>query len=58
MNKTVRGVDLLLLRWTDGYSFLPVAFNMLASAKARERIIPANTAIDKCTNGAKVCEDR
>lgn len=32
-HKTVRGFNLLLLGWTDGYSFLPVVSNMLASAK-------------------------
>ncbi len=57
IHKTVRGFNLLLLGWTDGYSFLPVAFNMLASAKAEKRIVPANTAIDRRTNGAKARGD-
>lgn len=57
IHKTVRGFNLLLLGWTDGYSFLPVAFNMLASAKAGRRIVPINAAIDKRTNGAKARED-
>lgn len=57
IHKTVRGFNLLLLGWTDGYSFLPVAFNMLASAKAEKRIVPVNTAIDKRTNGAKARKD-
>ena len=34
IHKAARGFNLLLLGWTDGYRFLPVAFNMLASAKA------------------------
>lgn len=57
IHKTVRGFNLLLLGWTDGYSFLPVAFNMLASAKEEKRINPVNGSIDKRTNGAKARED-
>lgn len=57
IHKTVRGFNLLLLGWTDGYSFLPVAFNMLASANEQKRINPVNKSIDKRTNGAKVRED-
>lgn len=57
IHKTVRGFNLLLLGWTDGYSFLPVAFNMLASANEEKRINPVNKSIDKRTNGAKVRED-
>jgi len=57
IHKTVRGFNLLLFGWTDGYSFLPVAFNMLASAKPEKRIVPVNTAVDKRTNGAKAHED-
>ncbi len=57
IHKTIRGYNLLMLGWTDGYSFLPVAFNMLASAKAGKRIVPVNTAIDKRTNGAKARKD-
>lgn len=53
VHKTVRGFNLLLPDWTDGYSFLPVAFNMLASAKEEKRINPVNGSIDKHTNGAK-----
>ena len=56
IHKTVRGFNLLLLGWTDGYSFLPVAFNMLASANKEKRINPANVSIDRRTNGAKVRE--
>lgn len=57
IHKTVRGFNLLLLGWTDGYSFLPVAFNMLASANAVKRIAPENTSIDRRTNGAKARAD-
>lgn len=57
IHKTVRGFNLLLLGWTDGYSFLPVAFNMLASAKKEKRINSANSSIDKRTNGGKARKD-
>lgn len=57
IHKTVRGFNLLLLGWTDGYSFLPVTFNMLASANEEKRINPVNKSIDRRTNGAKVRED-
>lgn len=57
IHKTVRGFNLLLLGWTDGYSFLPVAFNMLASANEEKRINPVNKSIDRRTNGSKVRED-
>lgn len=57
IHKTVRGFNLLLLGWTDGYSFLPVAFNMLASANEGKRINPVNKSIDRRTNGAKARED-
>ncbi len=57
IHKTVRGFNLLLLGWTDGYSFLPVAFNMLASASEEKRINHVNKSIDRRTNGAKVRED-
>lgn len=57
IHKTVRGFNLLMLGWTDGYSFLPVAFNMLASAKEEKRINPANGSIDRRTNGMKARND-
>ena len=38
IHRTERGFNLLLLGWTDGYSFLPVQYIMLASAKAKSRI--------------------
>ena len=51
MHKTVRGFTLLALGWTDGYSFVPVSFNMLASAKEGMRINGASTSIDRRTYG-------
>lgn len=53
IHKTVRGFNLLCLGWTDGYSFIPVAFNMLASAKETRRISPIDGGIDRRTAGYK-----
>ena len=63
IGKSVKGFNLLLLGWTDGFSFIPVAFNMMISSrlviaedqksdkqKAREKI-------DKRTNGYKARQD-
>ena len=50
--KSVRGFNLLTVGWTDLYSFIPVGFNMLASAKEAKRV-PVNGQIDKRTNGYK-----
>lgn len=52
INKTIKGFNLLTLGWTDGYSFIPVAFNMLSSAKRSLRLCEAE-AIDKRTVGYK-----
>ena len=51
--KTVRGFNLLLLGWTDGFSFVPVAYNMLSSAKEEKRINEIKDGIDKRTSGYK-----
>lgn len=32
IHKTVKGFSMLTLGWTDGYSFVPIGFNMMASA--------------------------
>lgn len=53
VGKTVKGFDLLTIGWTDGYSFIPVAFNMLSSAKAGKRVADMKNSIDKRTNGFK-----
>lgn len=51
--KSVKGFNLLTIGWTDGYSFLPVAFNMLSSAKPEKRLNGMRESIDKRTNGFK-----
>ncbi len=53
IGKCVRGFNLLTIGWTDGYSFIPVAFNMLSSAKAGKRLNEMKESIDKRTNGFK-----
>ena len=53
IGKTVRGFNLLTLGWTDHYSFIPVGFNMMSSAKNTHRIMDADGGIDKRTNGYK-----
>lgn len=53
IGKSVRGFNLLMLGWTDGFSFIPVAFHMLSSAKQEKRFREANPKIDKRTNGYK-----
>ena len=53
INKSVRGFNLLTIGWTDGFSFIPVAFNMLSSAKQEKRFKEINPKIDKRTNGYK-----
>ncbi len=47
------GFNLLTLGWTDGFSFIPVGFNMLASATKSKRIVDIKEGIDKRTNGYK-----
>lgn len=53
IKKTVKGFNLLTLGWTDGYSFVPVAFNMMAAADETHRLVPASDNIDKRKNGYK-----
>ena len=53
INKSVNGFNLLTIGWTDGFSFIPVAFNMLSSAKQEKRFKEINPKIDKRTNGYK-----
>lgn len=48
-----KGFTLLTLGWTDGYSFLPLAFNMLSSANKSNRYNEVSDNVDKRTNGYK-----
>ena len=52
-HKFQKGFTLLTLGWTDGYSFIPVGFNMLSSAKKQNRYQEVSEDIDHRTNGYK-----
>jgi DDE superfamily endonuclease len=51
-NRYYRGFRMLTLGWSDGISFLPVSFALLASNKEKNRLGPTRTDIDRRTNGA------
>ena len=57
IGRTVKGFNLLALGWTDGYSYIPVGFNMMASAKAEKRLNEIKENIDKRSNGYKARRD-
>ena len=48
-----KGFTLLTLGWSDGYSFLPVGFNMLSSTNKDNRYQEISGNIDRRTNGYK-----
>ena len=52
-HKFQKGFTLLALGWSDGYSFIPLAFNMLSSAKKSNRYQEMDGRIDRRTNGYK-----
>lgn len=45
---------MLTLGWSDGNTFLPLAFALLSSAKEKNRICQINSNTDKRTNGYKI----
>jgi hypothetical protein len=51
--RTIKGFNLLSLGWSDGNSFLPLDFVLLASAKEDKRLNGINPEISKTTNGYK-----
>jgi len=53
-HKFQKGFTLLTLGWSDGYSFVPVGFNMLSSAKKSNRYQEMSADIDRRSNGYKV----
>ena len=53
-HKYQKGFTMLTLGWTDGYSFVPVGFNLLSSAKKGNRYQEISDKIDHRTNGYKV----
>ena len=48
-----KGFTMLTLGWSDVYSFLPVCFNMLSSAKKSNRYQEISDKIDQRSNGYK-----
>ena len=52
-HKFVKGFTLLTLGWSDGYSFIPLTFNLLSSAKKSNRYQEISASIDHRTNGYK-----
>lgn len=52
-NKFQKGFTLLTLGWSDGYSFVPVGFNMLSSAAKSNRYQEMAADIDRRSNGYK-----
>lgn len=52
-----RGFSMLTLGWTDGYSFVPVGFNMLSSSNKSNRYQEIADNIDHRTNGYKFRKD-
>ena len=52
-HKFQKGFMLLTLGWSDGYSFVPVGFNMLSSASKSNRYQEMSTDIDCRSNGYK-----
>ena len=52
-HKYQKGFTLLTLGWSDGYSFVPVGFNLLSSAKKSNRYQEISDKIDRRTNGYK-----
>lgn len=52
-HKFQKGFTLLTLGWSDGYSFVPVGFNMLSSAAESNRYQEMTIDIDRRSNGYK-----
>ena len=52
-HKFQKGFTLLTLGWSDGYSFIPVGFNMLSSSTKSNRYQEISKDIDHRSNGYK-----
>ncbi|WP_083511953.1 IS4 family transposase [Alicyclobacillus acidiphilus] len=52
-HKFVRGFRMLTLGWSDGNSFVPLAFSLLSSENERNRLCDVENCIDKRTCGYK-----
>jgi len=51
--KFIRGFQLLTLGWSDGFSFVPLDFALMSSAKQENRYQPMNEDIDRRSCGSK-----
>lgn len=49
----VKGFSMLTLGWSDSFSFVPVDFALLSSAKKENRYCEMDTSLDKRTSGYK-----
>jgi hypothetical protein len=52
-HRYVRGFRMLTLGWSDGNTFIPLAFSQLSSEKESNRLCDINKSIDKRSNGYK-----
>jgi len=52
-HKYVKGFRMLTLGWSDGNSFIPLAFSLLSSSNEKNRLCGFNAKIDKRSNGYK-----
>jgi len=52
-NKYVKGFRALTLGCTDGFSFIPLLFNILTSSEKKKHLCPISETADKRTNGYK-----
>ena len=52
-HKFQKGFTLLTLGWSDGYSFIPVGFNLLSSASINNRYQEMSKDVDHRSNGYK-----
>ncbi|KXG74922.1 IS4 family transposase [Thermotalea metallivorans] len=52
--KYLKGFRLLTLGWSDGNTFLPVAFSLLSSEKEENRLCSISSSVDKRTHGYKL----
>ncbi len=52
-NRYIRGFRMLTLGWSDGNTFIPLAFSLLSSANEKNRLVGVSQSIDKRTNGYK-----
>jgi hypothetical protein len=51
--KFVKGFKMLTLGWSDGTTFLPVAFSLLSSRHEKKVLCPADNKVDKRSAGYK-----